>query len=128
MNIGENIKAFRKALNMEQKDLAERLHISHKTISSWECGRTEPKMGMIEEIAKAFGVSKTDLINGQIYESFNTGAEFEKKWNDLGGGKHPIDLTDDEYTLIINYRASDESAKDTFKRMLAYASKMRELK
>ena len=54
--------------------------------------------------------------------------EFEKKWNDLGGGKHPIDLTDDEYTLIINYRASDESAKDTFKRMLAYASKMRELK
>jgi len=64
MNIAENIKKFRLSMKMEQQDLADRLHISNKTVSSWECGRTEPKMGMIEAMAEIFGCSKTDLIDG----------------------------------------------------------------
>lgn len=64
MNIGENIRLLRQAHKMEQRDLADRLHISDKTISSWECGRTEPKMGMIEEMAEIFGISKCEIIEG----------------------------------------------------------------
>ena len=64
MNIGENIKYYRMLNNMEQKELAERLHLSNKTISSWECGRTEPNIGMIESLADVFGVSKSNLIDG----------------------------------------------------------------
>jgi len=64
MNIGENIRLLRQAHKMEQRDLADRLHISDKTVSSWECGRTEPKMGMIEEMAVIFGISKCEIIDG----------------------------------------------------------------
>ena len=64
MNIGENIKAMRKKHGMEQSDLGERLHVSNKTISSWECGRTEPKMGMIEAMCDVFGCEKSVLIDG----------------------------------------------------------------
>jgi len=125
MNIGNNIKRMRKALNMEQSELAEKLNVSNKTISSWECGRTEPKMDMIESMSTIFGIKKSELLEDDFspYQTFETATEFEKKWNDLGGGKHPIDLSDDEYSLIINLRAcgSTESQKN---RLLEYALKL----
>lgn len=64
MNIGKNIKQMRESLGMEQQELAEKLNISNKTISSWECGRTEPKMGMIELMCGVFNCNKTALIDG----------------------------------------------------------------
>ena len=64
MNIGENIKNIRKAHGMEQAELAEKLHISNKTVSSWECGRTEPKIGMIEAMCKIFDCDKSAFLDG----------------------------------------------------------------
>lgn len=66
MNIGKNIKLYRNSLKMEQKDLAKLLCISDKTVSSWECGRTEPRMGMIERMCEIFGCGKLDLIDGNF--------------------------------------------------------------
>lgn len=68
MDIGKNIKQMREKLGMEQQELAEKLNISNKTISSWECGRTEPRMGMIESMCKVFNCDKTTLIDGIIIE------------------------------------------------------------
>ena len=69
MDIGKNIKQMREKLGMEQQELAEKLNISNKTISSWECGRTEPKMGKIEELCQVFGCEKTVLIDGEVNNS-----------------------------------------------------------
>ena len=124
MGIGENIKKFRQAYNMEQKDLADRLHVSSKTISSWECGRTEPKMGMIEDLADVFRVSKTDIIEGKVYQSFDTAEEFELYWHESSGGLHPITLTDKEHSLIIKYRAVPEEDKKAIDRLLEYATRI----
>ena len=64
MNIGENIKKFRKEKGYDQKKLAELLNVSNRTVSSWEIGRTEPNMGMVENIAYVLEINKADLING----------------------------------------------------------------
>lgn len=64
MNIGENIKKFRKEKGYDQMKLAELLNVSNRTVSSWEIGRTEPNMGMVENIASVLEINKTDLING----------------------------------------------------------------
>ena len=66
MNIGENIKKFRKEKGYDQMKLAELLNVSNRTVSSWEIGRTEPNMGMVENIASVLEISKTDLINGFV--------------------------------------------------------------
>lgn len=65
MRIGKNIRAIRLSQKMEQKELADRLHISNKTISSWECDRTEPNIGMFEKIADALNVTKAELLEGR---------------------------------------------------------------
>lgn len=120
MNIGENIRKYRKANNMGQKELAELLHISDKTVSSWEKGRTEPKMGMIENVAKVFNITKSELLNDAPYMTFNTPDEFELHWHQIGGGRHPLELTDAEYELILEYRNADDITKETINRLLKY--------
>jgi len=69
MNIGKNIKTMRQSRHITQGELAYKLNVTNKAISSWECGRTEPNMGMIEEMCKIFGCTKTELIDGIIPES-----------------------------------------------------------
>ena len=49
--VGDKIKEYRMLRGMTQGELANRLHVRQNTISSWEVGRTEPNMGMIERLA-----------------------------------------------------------------------------
>lgn len=62
--IGDNIKRLREEKGLSQADLAKKLFISDKTVSSWEVNRTEPKMGMIEALCVALQCQKTDIIGG----------------------------------------------------------------
>lgn len=78
----ENIRRIRTDRHMEQKDLAEKLNISNKTISSWECGRTEPRMGMVEKLCEALRCTKSDLmadyelvLENENYENFEVHVE-----------------------------------------------------
>lgn len=53
---------------MTQGELADKLNVTNKAISSWENDRTEPNMGMIEAMCKVFQCTKTELIDGMISE------------------------------------------------------------
>lgn len=63
--IGDNIRRLREEKGMSQMDLAKKLYISDRTISSWEVNRTEPKMGMIEALCIALQCQKSDIIGGE---------------------------------------------------------------
>ena len=118
MGLAENIKKFRTAHHMDQKALGEVLHVSDKTISSWECGRTEPKMGMIQSMAEIFGVDKTDIIEGRVYESFDNPNDFELAWHRSGGGRHPIELSDLEYEIVLAYRSKGIETQNNICKLL----------
>lgn len=64
--VGDKIKEYRMLRGMTQGELASRLHVRQNTISSWEVGRTEPNMGMIERLAECFGCRKSDLIGDVV--------------------------------------------------------------
>ena len=40
MELSEQLKKYRKQSNLTQRELALKLNVSDKTISSWETGRT----------------------------------------------------------------------------------------
>ncbi|MBQ0111066.1 MAG: helix-turn-helix transcriptional regulator [Oscillospiraceae bacterium] len=60
--IGDNIRNYRKANNMSQDELAEKLDVTRQSISLWENGQTQPSLDNIVAMAKLFGVSTDDLL------------------------------------------------------------------
>ena len=62
--IGNNIKRHRKARNMTQADLAEKIGVDNSAVSMWERGKNEPRMGMIVKVADALGIAVSDITEG----------------------------------------------------------------
>ena len=62
-SLGEKIKNIRISNNLKQSELADILHISEKTISSWENDRTTPDLNMIYKISNYFKKSFYYLIS-----------------------------------------------------------------
>lgn len=63
--IGGFIAALRKANGMTQKDLAERLNVSDKTVSRWERDDGTPDLSVIPAIAEIFDVTCDELLRGE---------------------------------------------------------------
>lgn len=59
--IAENIARRRKELGLTQKELAEKLNVSDKTLSRWETDKQVPDALMIPEIAKVLEMSISEL-------------------------------------------------------------------
>ena len=62
-NIGEKIKEVRIKNNLTQQELADKLFVSDKTISSYESGRTLPDINTLIDISKILNVSIVNFIN-----------------------------------------------------------------
>ena len=63
--IGKFIAALRKANGMTQKDLAEKLNVSDKTISRWERDEGAPDLSLIPVIAEIFEITCDELLRGE---------------------------------------------------------------
>ncbi len=63
--IGGFIAALRKANGMTQKELAEKLNVSDKTVSRWERDDGAPDLSVIPIIAEIFGVTCDELLRGE---------------------------------------------------------------
>lgn len=55
MDTGYKLKIVREEKGLSQVDVAEKLGLSQKTISSWEKGRTNPKFGQLTALCKIYG-------------------------------------------------------------------------
>lgn len=62
---GEIISMARKEKGLTQKQLAEVLHISDRTVSKWERGAGFPDVALLEPLADALGLSVTSLLRGE---------------------------------------------------------------
>lgn len=62
MAFKENIRALRTVKGVGQKQLAEKLSISYKTVSHWETGYSEPSIAQLIQLADFFEVSIDDLV------------------------------------------------------------------
>ena len=61
--IAANIAELRRAHNMTQLDLAERLNYTDKAISKWERGESLPDVTVLKAIADLFGVTVDYLLS-----------------------------------------------------------------
>lgn len=65
---GSFISSRRKELNMNQKQLAERLNVTDKAVSKWETGRSAPDIALLEPLAEALEASVVEILKGEKIE------------------------------------------------------------
>ena len=75
---GRTIKELREKRKITQKELSEKIGVSDKTVSKWETGKGLPDIGIIEELARALGVSIAELLTGDLRENGNQSANMRK--------------------------------------------------
>ena len=63
--IGKFIAELRHDAGYTQKELAEKLFVSHKTVSRWETGETLPDISLLPVIAEIFGITTDELLDGE---------------------------------------------------------------
>ncbi|MFA6796696.1 MAG: helix-turn-helix transcriptional regulator [Bacilli bacterium] len=62
MEISQIITKRRKELHMTQRELAEKLNVTDKTVSRWEVGKSYPDATILPALAKALNVSIDELF------------------------------------------------------------------
>lgn len=92
------LKEFREARHLSQKELAELIGMSYRSIQQWERGDTFPNAYALYDLCTVLGTDPNDFLG----------------WYD----EHPDDrpsssVTRDEAALIDNYRASPPDVRST---------------
>ncbi|MGQ2375290.1 helix-turn-helix domain-containing protein [Companilactobacillus zhachilii] len=64
MELNEQLKKYRQQENLTQKQLAMKLNVSDKTISSWETNRTYPDISLLINLSSVLNVSLDELLKG----------------------------------------------------------------
>lgn len=65
IQIGKFIAESRKSRNLTQRQLADALSISDKTISKWECGKGLPEVSLMLPLCAALDITVNDLLSGE---------------------------------------------------------------
>ena len=64
-SLGAFLAVLRKAQGMTQKELAEQIGVSDKTISHWERDESAPDISVLPVLADIFGVTVDELLRGE---------------------------------------------------------------
>lgn len=64
IKIGKFIAEKRRAERLTQKQLAELLLISDKTVSKWECGKGLPEVSLMLPLCRVLHITVNDLLTG----------------------------------------------------------------
>lgn len=68
---GNTIRTLREKKKLTQRQLAETLCVSDKTVSKWETGRGLPDITLLEPLAAGLGVSVAELLSGACVTNAN---------------------------------------------------------
>ena len=76
----DNLISLRKIHGYSQDELAEKIGVTHQTLSKYETGESLPDIERCKRLADIFGVSMDDLVNYEKTDRENLGLEVPPKW------------------------------------------------
>ena len=65
LKTGKFIAQMRKEKGLTQRALAEKLFISDKTVSKWECGNGLPEVSLMMPLCELLGITVNELLSGK---------------------------------------------------------------
>lgn len=65
IKIGRFLAELRKEKGLTQRNVADRLGVSEKTVSKWECGNGMPEVVFMEPLCSLYGILVNELLAGE---------------------------------------------------------------
>jgi len=75
---GSLIRGLRYEKGMTQKQLADRMNISDRTVSKWERGQGCPDIELLHELSGIFNVNMEKMIEGELNPNDSDGGNMKK--------------------------------------------------
>ena len=83
IKIGRFIAETRKAQSFTQRQLADILSISDKTVSKWECGKGLPEVSLMLPLCSTLNITVNDLLSGEKVSESSYQKKAEENMLDL---------------------------------------------
>ena len=106
-SIGNFLAELRKEKGLTQKEIADYLNVSDKTVSHWECDKYSPDISAIPVLADFFGVTCDEILRGERkapeenkYISYETEEPTESECNEKAADTDNDSSYDDNESLI----------------------------
>ncbi len=71
VDVGNQIRYYRKENKLSQVELAEKIYVSSQTISNWENERSYPDLHNLIALTSLFNVSLDELVKGDVLKMKN---------------------------------------------------------
>ncbi|MGN0817342.1 MAG: helix-turn-helix domain-containing protein [Candidatus Coproplasma sp.] len=110
--IGEFLADLRREKGYTQKQVADMLGISNRTLSAWEQGRAYPDVLTLPSLAKIYGVTADEILNGERCNNASDGQNTPAA--DVQGRSEPVSSGDIAESTAQN-RAEEALLKFSFK-------------
>lgn len=91
IKIGKFISEKRKEAHLTQMQLAERLGITDRAVSKWECGRAMPDSAIMLDLCAELKISVNDLLCGEVVTVENYDKNLENNMLELIAEKERAD-------------------------------------
>ena len=78
MKFSDKLAQLRKANNLSQEQLAEKLNISRQSISKWESGDTYPDMAKLIQLCEILNCKLPDIMDDGTFDDNYIQKEAEK--------------------------------------------------
>ncbi|MCM1179743.1 MAG: helix-turn-helix domain-containing protein [Clostridium sp.] len=79
MNFSEKLLTLRKAKDLTQEQLAEKLDVSRQSISKWESGQATPELDKIVALSAVFDVTTDYLLKSSEIDDLSVKTEMLEK-------------------------------------------------
>ena len=83
IKIGKFIAETRRLQKITQKQLANALSISDKTVSKWECGKGLPEVSLMLPLCNTLNITVNDLLSGEKVSEVNYQKKAEENMMNL---------------------------------------------
>ena len=66
VKVGRAIAELRRRAGLTQAELADRLYVTHQSVSKWETGAALPDITTLHALSRLMNVSLDDLLAGSV--------------------------------------------------------------
>ena len=87
MNFSEKLLTLRKANDMTQEQLAEKLDVSRQSIAKWESGQSKPELEKIVAMSSVFNVTTDYLLKSSEIDDLSVKTEMLEKQQQMMLGR-----------------------------------------